>query len=437
MINIKLLLIPLLTIHLFGSDIDIHTSLDIKYKYMDIERTNEIDNEIKIYKQVELKPYVTYHNDELGISVKSEVVFRSRTGDGTIAPKTTSPFCPNFSYQDDAINSVYLNSLYVEKEFKTENTSNAIGFGLPPFSDGWPNEYRTHNVPRGTGLAPLVQMGYESIYFTSNFTNLTSFDNAQFMVSYGVIQDILPTNQDFNNKKYKDTTGLIAYLEIDEEKHKYKLLYQHDNLKFYNASTLDATEHKLWTLGVTDIVGMGYAYDNLDDNGNIVYNIFSVSHHTPNKESMSEIQLLIRDCIAKRVSKGILHPDAINEMSDTKDTYGWSNLIGFKQEFDNTPINKTIYLGTEWFTTSKNWFTKAVDTPNSTLYNLYTKGNIYTVYSGIYFMPTMSLNISYSRVENKWVNKYGTVNNGYPIDATVRDAYKTNNVVQIQYVWDF
>lgn len=434
MLKIKLIVLMFLTVNVIGSDVDIRTNLDMKYKHMEIETTES--DETKIYREIKLKPYLQYYNEYLGVSVKSEIVFMTRDGEGTISPKSTSLFCPNFSNQDESTSAAYVNSLYIEKEFRTENTISTIGVGIPPFSDGWPNEYRTHNIPRGTGMAPLVQMSRESIYYTNNFTNLTSFDNAKFMISYGSIMDIIPTNKDYQNEKYLGSYGTIAYLEIEEDKNKYKLMYQHDTIKFYNASSLDASDHKSWKLGTTDIIGIGYAFDNLDDSGNIFYNIFSASYHKPDRE-MTEIQTLIRECAGRRINRGEFGDGIYNELADTSDSYGWSNLIGFKQEFDNVIFNKTMYLGAEWFTTSKDWFTEATDTPNSTLYNLYTKGNVYTVYSGIYFQPNMSLNISYSRVENKWVNEMGSVNVGYSVENTVRDAYKNNNIVQIQYVWDF
>ena len=434
----------LLILFLFASvgikaedSLDIHSTLITTYKHMDINYKTT-GNDKKEYYSAELIPHFSYINHDYGLLFKGDIVFRYSNGEGTIAPKSNSLFCPDFSYQEEG-EAVYLESLYFGKQFKTGDVLHEVGVGLPPFSKGWPYEYKEHNIPRGTGMEPLVQMSYESIYYSGDLTKLTSFDKVQFVLSYGRDMGILPTNPDLNNEKYEDSHGVVAFLQISEEKNRYKFMYQYDEFTFVNKSTTDpnSSETKQWNLGDTHLLGLGYAYNDLEDNGFIFYDMIAVSHHRPDKNDMGKIHALIDNCVERRINE-LGMPEALrDENVGTDSSTGWSNLIGIKKEIDMFEIDKTVYVGAEWFKTSKDWFTKSVDSPTTSLYNLYTKGDIYTLYTGIYFKPNMSLNVSYSKVKNRWVNSLGSVNVGYDLDDTVRDAYISNDILTVKFVWDF
>ena len=419
----------------YTENIQLHYVLDTKYKIMDIENAKNKNTKTE-YSSVELRPRLDLHDKDFGMIFSLEAVMRYTKGIGTIAPQSTPHFYPNFAHQENG-KSIYLNSMYFGKRFKIGQIEHEIGIGLPPFLNGWPYEYKEHNIVRGSGIAPLVQMSSESIYYCGDYTSLSDYNRIQLIAAVSKTMDIIPTNPDFQNDQYKDSFGIVLFLQIDNDKHLFKVMYQYDRLKYlndYKGSPEPAD--RVWTLGDTQILGLGYAYDDYDV-GVIYYNVFSMSYHKPDSSDSEVLLSNLEAHIDETINAGKMPPNIKDEITNGNDSVGWSNLIGIKKEIDLDIIDKTVYIGAEWFTTSKNWFTKSVDTPTSSIYNLNTKGNVYTLYSGIYLKSNMSINFSYSRVENKWVNEIGTVNVGYNIDDSVRNTYQSNDIYTIQFVWDF
>lgn len=218
----------------------------------------------------------------------------------------------------------FIKSMYVK--YKADKHKFLLGIFSLSYNGylGYKNDY----FERGEGLHTIIDRDIPGVMYIYDVN-----DDFSIKALYG---------GDYYNKN--EALPIGGYGE--HEKKDFLLIsnYRKDKFRFdttflYQQSYEEGThEH----IGDLSALGIGLVYDDSEYSGNVFYNIFSVSRHD------------FHGITAEHVQKQIGNDydiDTINNNPtfslDPKITYGWSNLLGYRKDFEI--MGTENFMNVEWF----------------------------------------------------------------------------------------
>lgn len=289
--------------------------------------------------------------------------------------------------ENTLIQSKHSDLFFDELYLRYKDSDNIFGFGLLPFNNNSFSEYKGDASGRkGEGLRTLVDANLMNFFFMHNSDDISykfGFGTNSWVGSIPNGDYIMPANKD---------SGIIWGV-VD---------YKKGNFESYSqAIGLDAKYNNKHIADI-GLLGSGFVYDDSDKSGFVIYDIVAMSYYRN---------------YGKNVRSDILNshnlPDYIDTYYpnsfgfDNNTLWGYSNLIGFRQDFT---LKYDLFVDYEWFHTSNNWFSlnngSVYQNDYNTAFNI--RNNSHEVTVGCVFNDNNLLKLSYTHVEQKTVPKIGS-----------------------------
>lgn len=358
---------------------------------------------------------------------------------------------------NEGYNDIYFRALYLTYILPDiGDYKHMLAVGTMPFQGGSWTNYKTGRPQEANGLSMLFDMPFDAITYVADISKLTNMDFFQVRVGYGEymkFRDLYPQNEHLGLTPY-DTTVAFINFDMKEGSHNIKLEAYQTKWVFEGSP-----------IGTVDALGLGYAYDRMNEDGYVVYGTVGVMRAvgsydqyitqklTENRDkliagfmqkysidyataaAMVDAQLanITPEFVAQ--VQGLTVDDTGLNAGDT--ATGWAFQVGGKKEFWWEEFDIYPYVGFEYFHSSKDWVSTTLrGFPRNGIDPL-IKGEATDLYAGIRFDNSKILTFSWIHENRKWSPTAINDVVGITADQTDRNILTQRDTFRVDFTWMF
>ncbi len=400
--------------------------------------------------KIDLSNYLNYENFGITSSIRA---LNSDIDDSNYKEKNNSS---DTNIESKNINDIYFRTLYLSYKLPQINDINhMVAVGTMPFDNGSWNEYKG-KPQMANGLSLLLDMSFDAIVYIADIRKPTNTDFFQIRLGHG---EYLKFDDLYNHSKQellsaKKTNINFINFDIKENVHNFKLEGYQTNWLFDNTY-----------IGTVNNIGVGYAYNKLQDDGYVLYGTVAKSiakgsykEYTDKKMHAARDSLITGfvqkhhvdyNTAANMVDTQLsnITPEFVAEangitLKDTglvqgKETSGWAFQVGGKKELWSEEFDINWFIGADYFKSSKDWVTTTVETYTNNSIDTLIKGEAYHIGSGINFDNNKILTFSWVHENRKWVPSAINDVVGLLPEETNRKVLTERDIFRVNFVWMF
>ena len=359
----------------------------------------------------------------------------------------------NKQYTDAHFRSLYLTYNLPE----IGDYKHMIAGGTMPFQGGSWSNYKTGLPKEADGLSMMFDMPFDALVYVADISEYTSADFFQVRAGFGEymkLRSIYPQNENIGRTPYGTTVSFLN-LDVKEGDH---------NIKFDVYST--DWVFKDIEIGTAQQVGVGYAFDRMEEDGYVVYGTVAASRaegsymNYVSQELNNNREALIQSTMAtysinyataatiidSKLSN--VTPEFVASALDInlQDTglvqgdvaTGWAYQLGAKKEFWWVEeFDVEWFVGGEYFRSSKDWVATTLRGFSRKGIDPLLKGQALDLYTGINFDDNKTLTFSVIHEDRKWGPT--SVNDvvGIRPDETNRNMLEDRTIFRVDFTWMF
>ena len=257
-----------------------------------------------------------------------------------------------------------------------------VSLGIFSFKAGAFSEHTKIGMKQSDALMTLYYMNLAGIFYTRHFD-----DSSKLQIGYASrrYSELIPEDRYDTSRTGSDIMFVFTTNTFGRNTIKFNL----STSQLYHESLISQKPKKVGDLIVS---GIGYEFDNRDDNGVLIYSILGVS------STLIDGRVLVgnKQYIDDKVS-----------FTDEDQRIGYSYLLGAKKDFDNPLFNFDMFIGSEIFYASKYWASYVSDHSNADEYAYSDLGTSLKLYLGGNITPKCKVSIHYKHVNFDYSKKIG------------------------------
>lgn len=347
---IRILILILITLSLFGHELKTTGNLELTTKFKDKGISNLLDFNINNDYFYDSGKLVT----SLGVYITDNKVYNN-----------------NVKSKVNRSNVYRINELYLT-QYLSKNLS--ISVGQFPFKKGTFHEHSYNGNKAGIGLYTLSDANLQGAIVTYKEGNHTfQAGSVSYISLFKGFVDTEVSNGSITFESYKDSG--MDYLSYKYSRDKWYFEFMGTNTYQYlnDVKIMD-----------TDTYSVALSYNDEIDTGRTYYSIFTKTFTDGDTTSLSPTRTPYQD--------SYYH-------FDKYETEGYSLLLGAKQELDNVIFDKDVVIGAEWLRRSEGYHSLLAGEPIS--YDSYSNiGDSYTLYTGIRINKNVVFKLRYMNYDN-------------------------------------
>lgn len=359
--------------------------------------------------------------------------------------------------KEQEYNDIHFTTLYVSGILPEINGyKHLLAIGTMPFQGG-SFEYYKHNGPsEGTGMSLLINMPLDAIMYVGDLSDLYDVDRLQIRIGYGEYLKFANTYQhnEMIGIKTKGTTSKFINFDLIDGHHNFKLEAYQSEWKY---SSIPA--------GTLTNLGVGYAFDDIEHSGFVAYGSLGYSnvkgsynavieseiknkredlinfamntYHIPYSYAAAAVDYQLSNINNSLVSQIFQVPASETGYMEDVDADGWAFQVGMKQEWWIEHFDVDLFLGAEYFQSSKNWATQTLrGLPRHGIDPL-LKGKAYEIYTGIKNNDNFIFTVSYVQEIREWGSMYANDVIGVSVSESSRYLLEKRDMIKFDIKWMF
>lgn len=367
--------------------------------------------------------------------------------------------------QEKVINSVpereytdlYFRGLYMTYVIPPINDySHMVALGTMPFQNGSFRYYKVGEPQQANGLSMLFDMPFDALVYVGDFSKMTDLDFLQFRIGSGEymkFRNLYQQNENLGLTPF-DTTINFVNFDIRDDNHILKIEGYKTNWVFEGSD-----------IGTVNALGVGYAYDKMDDDGYILYGTFgymtavgSYTEYIENKMTKNRDKLIAGVMYQTGYSYDIasayidsqlanITPEFVAStvgitvddtgLTNDRKTEGWAYQIGVKKKIWCEEFDVDYFIGFEYFKSTKDWVSTTLRGFSRNGIDPLIKGTATDLYTGINFTEDKILTLLWLHENRKWSPT--SINDviGIEPEKTNRNALMKRDIVTLEFTWLF
>lgn len=269
----------------------------------------------------------------------------------------------------------YLNELSYEFNI---NDYMGVTAGLLPFKKGSFHEYSFTGDVNGNGLMLAGSQILNGVFLSMRD------DNWMHIIGYGKKDKLIKSEYNLISNKtiirtnraeydYKGSGGLFAISKYEKDKHRVEFNYFDVDVYINDIKVVN-----------TNIVGMGYSWDDIEYSGNLLYGILMYSNTKGDSVGLNPLN-----------TKFIGHGYHFGEIS----TEGIQYLLGYKYITNIPLIDRDVYFNLEYLNTKPGYFNVMTGRPYD-FYSYGKYGEVYNVSVGLQYDKNILFKLRYCNYLN-------------------------------------